>query len=478
MEPLTAHFLEGLAAGRADPDVLARAGEPDAARAARAFESAAEHPDLAGVLDRWVPPLLRAARPGFGADSLRALADARRAAGAKPLDLARTPLLPAVLGASGFLARALRRRPEWTEELSSELPGPPVLEPPPAAWDAIRSFKYRGLLRVAARDLAGRPFEKSLAELSGLADAVLVAALACAAQEEEFAPPALLALGKLGANELNFSSDVDLLFLYHQPPDSEPIEHRHRMARIVTTLKRELETPTPEGFGYRVDLDLRPEGRSGALALSVDGALRYYESFGAEWERQMLIRLRHVAGDARAAADFAREITPFVFRRAIDPQVMRRVRAMKDRIESQRRAAGQNLEDDLKEGPGGIRDVEFLAQSLQLFHGGRDIGVRSGNTLVALAALGERGLLPEATTAALGNAYLWLRRAAHALPLAEEPQTARFPRGAAAPPAVARRRGYDDVVGERARARLLDDQTAVRGEVRHHFEALVLRDSA
>jgi glutamate-ammonia-ligase adenylyltransferase len=284
-----------------------------------------------------------------------------------------------------------------------------------------------------------------------------------------------MALGKLGGRELNFSSDVDLLFVYHPSAEEDPLAQNQAAARLILRFKQQLETPTAEGFGYRVDLDLRPEGRSGVLANSVEAALSYYESFGAEWERQALLRLRAVAGPRNAAADFERGIVPFVYRRLIDPQTMQRVRDMKTRIEEERRRAGKDIEADLKEGPGGIRDVEFLTQALQLLYGGREPQVRGGNVLAALAALGQLALLPEATCAALRDAYLWLRRAEHALQLAEEQQTARFPRDRGAQAALARRMGYADELASDALARLLDDCTAVRGAVRAHFEALVLR---
>jgi glutamate-ammonia-ligase adenylyltransferase len=212
------------------------------------------------------------------------------------------------------------------------------------------------------------------------------------------------------------------------------------------------------------------------LANSVEAALSYYESFGAEWERQMLLRLRALAGPGEPARDFARGILPFVYRRSIDPRVLEDVRAMKARIEGERRRAGHDVEVELKEGPGGIRDVEFLVQSLQLFFGGREPALRTGNVLDALAGLGQRELLPPATAAALAEAYLWLRRAEHALQLAEEQQTARFPQERRAQLALARRMGYADAEGERARARLLDDWSSARSEVRHHFEALVLSE--
>jgi glutamate-ammonia-ligase adenylyltransferase len=475
MHALAAHFIAELEREKADPETLRVVGEPDPEAAARAFLLAARDPDLAASRADWVPALLRSARPGFGAQCLEELARRAREAGAARLDVARCPALPAVLGASNALARQLLRRPAWVADLEGALPEAPDANGVEPEWEAIREAKYRGLLRIAARDLLARPFEASLRELSDLADGCLAAALVAAAREAAVEAPALLALGKLGGRELNFSSDVDLLFVYETPAAADPLEHNHAVARLIRRFKTALEAHSEGGFGYRVDLGLRPEADTGVLANPCDAALGYYEAFGAEWERQMLIRLRPVAGPPGVGERFAREIAPFVYRRLIDPGVMRSVHDMKARIEDERRRAGRDLEFDLKEGPGGIRDVEFLVQSLQLFFGGREPTLRTGNVHQALAALARLGHLPEATAGALAATYSWLRRAEHALQLAEERQTARFPAEPAGQIALARRMGYADAEAGSARTRLLEDWTAARGEVRSHFEALVLR---
>jgi glutamate-ammonia-ligase adenylyltransferase len=476
MDALAARFVDELAREHADVQALRAVGEPEPEAAAAAFLEAAGDPDLKPSLPIWAPALLRTARPGFGAHCLAELARGRRGKAAARLDVAGHPALPRVLGSSAFLARLLLRHPAWLVELAGALPEAPPAAPIDADWDAIREAKYRGLLRITARDLLARPFADSLRELSDLADRCLTAALACAARETEVEAPALLALGKLGGRELNFSSDVDLLFVYESPAAVDPLEHNHAVARLIRRLKGALEVRSEDGFGYRVDLGLRPEADTGVLANPSEVALGYYETFGAEWERQMLIRLRAVAGPSGVGESFAREIAPFVYRRLIDPGVMRSVRDMKARIEDERRRAGRDLELDLKEGPGGIRDVEFLVQSLQLFFGGRDFALRTGNVLEALTALARLGHLPESTAGALASAYTWLRRAEHALQLPEEQQTARFPHERAAQVALARRMGYAEPQAESARSALLEDWTASRGEVRAHFEALVLRD--
>ncbi len=458
-------------------EILGRVGEPEPQKAAEALLAAAEHPDLEATRTLWLPTLVLTARPGFAAQTLTELAARYRETRQRPLDLSRCPALPRILGSSDFLARLLLRHPHWTEALEGDPPAPPPDTPVEPDWTAIRITKYQGLLRIAARDLSGRPMETSLGELSDLADRCLCAGLARATQETQVEAATLFALGKLGGRELNFSSDVDLLFVYDAPEGPADATRLEGVSRLIQTFKRHLEAASEDGFAYRVDLDLRPEGRRGVIANSLEAALAYYESFGAEWERQVLLRLRYVGGPQRVADSFLRAIEPFVYRRLIDPAAIERVREMKQRIERERRSAGKDLEADLKEGPGGIRDVEFLVQALQLFYGGRRSEIRGGNVPMVLRALAEVELLPDSTAESLREAYLWLRRAEHCVQMVEERQTHRFPRDDAARRALARRMGYRDVDGARARELLSRDWARVRDSVREQFDALILEPS-
>jgi glutamate-ammonia-ligase adenylyltransferase len=472
-DPALAPVVASIRAGDPNVGALEALGVAEPGRAAAAVQKAALHPRLSSCAESWLPPLLVTARPGAGADALVAVANT-----ASP-ELAPDSLaaLARVLGSSPFLARLLQRHVDWVADLDGDPPNPPPGDPIDASWVALRRAKYRGLLRIAARDLAGRSFEDSLRELSDLADLCLESALRIVASERGTLLPALFALGKLGGRELNFSSDVDLLFLYPTTPDMDELTRKREVEDFVRSFKGGLEERTEDGFGYRVDLDLRPEGRVGTLANSVEAALSYYESFGADWERQMLLRLRAVPGAGAGAENFAREIEPFVYRRLIGVDAIVGVRDMKARIESERRQSGVDLEVDLKEGPGGIRDVEFLVQALQLLLGGREPSLRTGNVLECLRGLALVGVLEPAVAESLRDAYLWLRRAEHALQLEEERQTHRFPRDAGAQLGLARRMGYGEANGVSARNRLLDDWTNVRAEVRRHFEDLVLRDA-
>jgi glutamate-ammonia-ligase adenylyltransferase len=472
---LARRVIESLRAGDPSAEDLSRAGAPDPATDASALGVAARHPDLAPRAEQWIPALLSSASPGIGARRLVAIADECRRCGRAPDVRAETAVLARVLGNSHFLGRWLLREPSWVDDLAGPLAPPPPRVDADAGWPELRRTKYRGLLRVVARDRV-RPFDAGLDELSDLADDILRRALALAAGPRE--APALFALGKLGGRELNFSSDVDLLFVCEAPPDERGHAARESAAAVVRELKRGLDERTDDGFAYRVDLDLRPEGPPGALVRGVEGTLGYYELRGAEWERQMLLRLRHLSGSPRAARDFERGIEPFVFRRAIDPGVIDAVRAMKARIETERREAGRDLDGNLKEAPGGIRDVEFTVQALQLFHAGRRPELRTGNVFAAIDGLEAAGLLPAASAASLDVGYRWLRRAEHALQIPEEQQTAQLPRDAAERTALARRMGYADATAADATRRFEADLARTRSQVREQFEALVLGSAA
>jgi glutamate-ammonia-ligase adenylyltransferase len=468
---LARRVIESLRAGDPAGDDLSRAGSPQPAEDAVALGAAARDADLAPRTEHWLPALLASASPGAGARRLVAIAEQCRRRGHPPGAPFAGAVLARVLGNSHFLGRWLLREPSWQGDLAGAIVPPPPRVDANAGWSELRRTKYRGLLRIAARDHARR-FDDGLGELTDLADDILRRALVLAAGERE--APALFALGKLGGRELNFSSDVDLLFVCEAPPDERGHAARESAAVVVRELKRRLDERTDEGFVYRVDLDLRPEGPPGALVRGVEGTLGYYELRGAEWERQMLLRLRHLGGSPRAARAFERGIEPFVYRRAIDPGVIDSVRAMKTRIETDRRDRGRDLDANLKEGPGGIRDVEFTVQALQLFHAGRLPELRTGNVFTAIAALERAGVLPAASAAVLEDGYRWLRRAEHALQLAEEQQTAQLPREAAERTAVARRMGYADAAAADATRRFEADLARTRSQVREQFEALVL----
>src|SRR5699024_8735392 len=246
----------------------------------------------------------------------------------------------------------------------------------------VRDFRHRYLCRIIWRDLAGlSALEDTLSELSLLADTLLSACqhrlfqLQC----ERYGTPlntqgkpqplTVFAMGKLGAKELNLSSDIDLIFAYGQEGELAQISYQQFYTRLGQALIRLLDHPTAEGFVYRVDMRLRPWGNAGALVSSFDSLARYYQEQGREWERYALIKMLPVAGDIKGGQRFVKRLKPFVFRRYLDYGAYKSLREMKLLIE--REVRQQGLFDDIKLGAGGIREIEFIVQVHQLVHGGQ-----------------------------------------------------------------------------------------------------------
>jgi glutamate-ammonia-ligase adenylyltransferase len=234
---------------------------------------------------------------------------------------------------------------------------------------------------------------------------------------------AILALGKHGSLELNPSSDTDVLFVYGTDRGDPTLEAPHpwftRWARRVRALLADVDE---NGFVFRVDLDLRPEGTTGPIVNSLDALEGYYESFGRTWERAALTRLRQVAGDRELGDELVHRLRPFVYPRSLNHRVIDDLADMKSRITA---SAGEGF--DVKRGHGGIREVEFVAQSLQLLHGGRRPSLRGGDTASLLARLERAGLLSHQRAAALTDGYRALRRVEHALQYFEDRQTQTLP---------------------------------------------------
>lgn len=307
---------------------------------------------------------------------------------------------------------------------------------------ALRRLRAREMVRIAWRDLTGRAdLAETLRDLSGLADAAIDGALGWlhAAQSRDLGEPrapdgraqrlVVLAMGKLGGEELNFSSDVDLVFAI--PEDGQTTGGRREFSsieyfvRLGQRLISVLGEHTPDGFVFRVDVRLRPFGSSGPLVMTFDGMEAYYQGHGREWERYALIKARPVAGDLVAGERLLATLRPFVYRRYLDFGAIESLREMKNLVaqEVSRKGMGNNL----KLGPGGIREVEFIAQVFQLIRGGRESTLRSRGLLATLAALGERGDLPAETVRELAAAYTFLRRAENRLQAVDDDQTQALP---------------------------------------------------
>lgn len=343
----------------------------------------------------------------------------------------------------------------------------------------LRRLAAREKLRVAARELLafpGQDVDVTARELSHLADTCCEVALAEALvwAEARFGAPlaangercafVVIGMGKLGGRELNAGSDVDLLLFYETdeaPPGATSL-HEH-FARVAQRFVATLDEATEDGVVWRVDLRLRPEGTRGPIVNALPSAERYYETWGRPWERAALVRARPVAGDLAFGARLLEALGPFVWRRTVDPGVVGEMAAM---LAQMRAEAGEAAARDLKIGPGGIREVEFFAQSLQLVWGGRDARVRGTNTLDALRRLRVRGFVSAREEAELSDAYLFLRRIEHRVQFATGLQTHTLPSRADLVERIARSLGYD---GAAALGRELQ---AVRARVSARFASL------
>lgn len=343
--------------------------------------------------------------------------------------------LPRVLAASDFVARACVREPELLRELlmsgdlarayaAGELAtrvsrGLAGVTDEVGLKRGLRRVRQREMVRIAFRDLAGwADLNEVMATLSELADACLDGALTSLTAWLK-APPGfvVLGMGKLGGRELNFSSDVDLIFAYTGDGDS-----RHeQFLRLGQKLVQALSETTADGFVFRVDMRLRPHGASGPLAVSFDAMENYYQVHGREWERYALIKTRVVAGDRAAGAELLARLKPFVFRKYLDYGTFESLRAMKTLIE--REVARKGMEANVKLGPGGIREIEFIAQALQLVHGGREPVLQERALQPALDRLVAAGHFETGARDALRDAYVFLRNTEHRLQMVADAQT-------------------------------------------------------
>ncbi len=303
-------------------------------------------------------------------------------------------------------------------------------------WDgdddrAIRRWKRRQLLRIAARDLLGDAGLPSVGrELAGLASVALDAALRLTSAD---ATVAVVGMGKLGGRELNYSSDVDVLFVH----DGDTQEAERAAREVLATMSATSE----DGIVFRTDADLRPEGRSGPLTRTVDSYTSYYEQWGRNWEFQALLKARPVDGNEALGAELVAMTRPFVWPESLDPDAVREIRAMKERAEAVTGRRGL-ADRELKRGRGGIRDIEFAVQLLQLVHGRHDASVRSATTLDALAALAAGDYVNARDAKLLSDAYRFLRTVEHRLQLYDEQQTHTLPADDGARTRLARVLGY------------------------------------
>lgn len=306
----------------------------------------------------------------------------------------------------------------------------------------LREFRQREMLRIIWRDISGlSALQGTTNNLSYLAEACLQQALArlFAWQCQESGTPCdeaghtqhliVIAMGKLGAHELNLSSDIDLVFTFPSEGQiqatARPLSHSQFFQRLGQRLIKAIATPTAEGFVFRVDMRLRPFGDSGPLVCSFSAMEDYYQMHGREWERYAWIKARVIAGDSTQGEEIMQRIKPFVYRRYLDYGAYESLREMKQMIQKQ--VLKKGMQRNIKLGAGGIREVEFIAQVFQLIRGGREPRLQQRELLNILEALAQMGLLPEYVTQQLAQAYIFLRNTEHRLQAYMDAQTHLLP---------------------------------------------------
>ena len=326
--------------------------------------------------------------------------------------------------------------------LTGNVPAVPELSDDEShAMESLRRWRQRSLVRIAWRDLIGwATLEETLLELSDFADAAIDAAsryarrLLVARYGEprsatgEIQPLVILAMGKLGGRELNFSSDVDLVMLFPDFGDTDgarPTSNDEFFIRVGQALIRMLETPTQDGFVLRVDMRLRPFGDSGPLVASFASFEDYLPRHGRDWERYAYVKARPVTEAGRYQELFGAAVRPFVYRRYLDYGVFESLREMKGLIE--REVERRELADHVKLGPGGIREIEFIVQAFQLIRGGRDRRLRTSSLFAALAVLESTRTLPQRVVVELRAAYVFLRRLENRLQMVADAQVHQLP---------------------------------------------------
>ncbi|MFP4173895.1 MAG: bifunctional [glutamate--ammonia ligase]-adenylyl-L-tyrosine phosphorylase/[glutamate--ammonia-ligase] adenylyltransferase [Candidatus Hydrogenedentota bacterium] len=386
-------------------------------------------------------------------------------------------LVVTIFSQSQFLTDIVCRNPEymlwlWEEaELENARPREAMcaeIREQIAAFDSfesqcrcLRRFKRREILRIAVRDLFEHASVASVTEdLANLAEAALEAAVDRGRHRltERFGEPmegdgetparfTVLGMGKLGGRELNFSSDIDLVFIFSAGGEttggtSKSVSNHEYFQKLGEWIAKALSDNTSEGVVFRVDMRLRPHGRMAPLAVSLDGAMFYYENQGQAWERQALIKARPVAGDHELGSAFIEQTRPFAFPRYFDDETLEEIRNTKQQMEDLVRQRGQS-ETEVKLGRGGIRDIEFTVQMLQLLNGGRIPALRTPNTLEAIHQLGLHDIVRPFEADTLARNYAFLRRVEHRLQIEGSQQIHALPSDEKQLGAFARRMGYE-----------------------------------
>jgi [glutamine synthetase] adenylyltransferase / [glutamine synthetase]-adenylyl-L-tyrosine phosphorylase len=469
-------------------------------RLSKAFSSSLQRKKI----ERW---LKESPSPSLAENHLLRLLEAGGAKAIDKIPPANLPALLRLLGSSAYLSDVLiHQGKNWPElfnrqiqipkktvdehlwELSSAITKAQSFEDLCAA---LRRHKQREYLRIGARDLQPSvTLEETVRELSALAEASLQAAYRFCRTEAEkdygslLLPGkksrnrfAILGMGKLGGGELNFSSDIDVIFLYeHDEGESlggrkGKTTPREFFTNIGKKIIHAMGQVTEDGFVFRIDLRLRSMGTSGPLVQSIGSAMVYYESWGQCWERAALIKARPVAGDRELGAQFMKEIEPFIYRRYLDYTTVDELRHMKMRVENELLTA-DGKERNIKLGYGGIREIEFFTQAMQLVNGGYEPRVRDPNTLLALAQLAKHKFILAKDRDELSDAYRFLRQVEHKVQIVQEAHAHSIPAGEDEERALARRLGYQETKRKNERELFWRDHHDHTTAVRTIFDRL------
>ena len=361
--------------------------------------------------------------------------------------------------------------------------------------NAIRGYKRKESLRLGLRDLLGdADLETTTRELTNLAEVALQICYEIGKAEltpkmgtplgelpnGEKVPStlAVIAMGKFGGYELNFSSDIDVMFVYsHDGVTDQGVENREYFVKLCEFIINGMSKVTEAGYVFRVDVRLRPESRVGVIARSIDNYEAYYEGWGEIWERQALIKARPVAGDLKLGEQFIHTVQPFVYQRYLDEffitEIKLDIRHTKARIENRLREQGDDLATHVKLGTGGIRDVEFTIQCLQLIHGGPIPALRNYNSLETIELLYQHEMLNQTDWEALGEAYRFLRTVEHRIQMKSDLQRYALPSKESELIKLAKRIGYQNSGTGSALEAFQTDYARHTGTVRHIFEKVL-----
>jgi len=493
------HIERLLSGGMPTPQaaaLLSSLGINDQEKAARILQSLALHPSFPRgektFLGQFLESLSEVFEPERAMANLERILESRGNPNALLSALRRSSerrsIVLTLAGGSQFLSDIILRHPEYLDwllrpmTLHKERTFEKMLlelwrwvreakEYPDGPADALRRFRQREYLRIGIRDLLGMAsMEETTLSLSDLADAALEATLRIAQDElhAQYGRPrwktpngrwsscnfAIIGMGKLGGRELNFSSDIDLMFVYSSDegktrgiPDPYTGERRGQISnhenyvRLARRIIQLMAENTEEGHVFRVDTRLRPEGSQGALANSLRSCEVYYESWGETWERQALLKARHCAGDNTLGQKFLDMIRPFIYRRTLDVSALDEIARTKDRINRKLASSGRSTRN-IKLGKGGIREIEFIIQSFQLIYGGKESFLRKQNSLLALSAIKEAGLLPKTDCDDLAEAYIFLRNVEHRVQVIHGLQTHDLPEDRYGLTVLARKMGF------------------------------------